>query len=119
MIQRSNEAIKSAAADVTAARQILPAMPFTKEAALQAAQMGVFLSMMGGMGADMMQAMMIRKSMDNVREMEGQVKECATWVQRNLDAFTMEATRMRAEAGAKATEAAALQVARLEAAAAV
>lgn len=117
MVQRANDLVKSAAQDVEMARQVLPSLPFTKEGALQAAQMGVFASMLlPGIGGNMMEQMMLQKSMNSVREMEQQVQECAQWVQRNLDAFSLDVNRMRATAAEKRAQAVALQRSMLDAA---
>lgn len=104
-IEKANELIKSAAGDFMAAKQILPALPFQHEAAVNSARMGVFVSMLApGIMGDMAEQMMIKHSMVTVKEMQAGVEECRQWAQKNLDTFSLNASQLRAAEQAKRAE---------------
>ncbi|KAL4521222.1 hypothetical protein Ndes2437A_g05155 [Nannochloris sp. 'desiccata'] len=118
MIEQANELIKSAAQDFMAAKQLLPALPFQNEAVVNSARMGVFVSMLApGFFGNVMQQMMIQKSMETVKQMENGVQQCLDWGQRNLDAFTMDVNQLRATEAAKQAEMVEYQHSQLDAAA--
>ena len=96
-VRRADDLIKSAAEDYTAAKQILPALPFKNEACISAARTGVFIGMLTpGLGGDIMQQVMIRKSMATVQEMQNGVQECLAWAGQNLNAFSVTKSQLNA-----------------------
>ena len=118
-IRQANDLVKSAAGDFTNARQILPSIPYQNEAVVNSARMGVFVSVLApGVMGNMAGAMMIRRSMETVAEMQAGVQQSLQWVKQNLDAFAMNVSQLNATSAAKQAEIVAYQRAQLEAAAA-
>lgn len=105
IVQRANQSVQMAARDIMQARQVLPSLPPMSEALLKEAQMGVFASvLMPGMGGNMLQMAMVRKSIQNVQKLAHETTECLDWTKSNLIQFTTLASQLRAQSVAKETE---------------
>jgi hypothetical protein len=116
-VRRANDLVQSAAQDVARARQVLPTLPWVNEGALNSAKQGVFISMLApGFGGNMMQQVMIRKSMESVGQMQKEVAQCLGWVQSNASTAHARASQLQASAAAKQSERAAYERGQIDAA---
>ena len=114
-IERANEFIKSAATDLAAARQRLPALPFQNDVVLDDARRGVFVSMLApGFIGGMAEMAAIRKSMETVKEMQVGVQQCLDWVAANLVHFNGDLSRIQGYMASKKAEIVAYENAQLK-----
>lgn len=116
-VQQANDLVKSAANDYLSAKQILPALPFQNNSAVSSARAGVFASILApGMGGNMVQQIMVRKSMQTVQEIQVGVNQCLDYCKRNIDAISMDINRAESEVAAKVAELQTYQRGQLESA---
>lgn len=109
MLRRANDELQMAAAEIVKARDALPSLPWppgASEEALKAARLGLFQNMIGfgGMGSDMVEMAMIRRSMRQVEQLVQQLQQALQWVDNNCRAFAEESSQMRAELSVKELE---------------
>ena len=117
MVEQANELVKSAANDYLAAKQILPALPFQNDPAIDAARTGVFISLLApGMIGNMAQQMMVRKSMQTVEEIHAGINQCLEYCRRNIDAINMDLCRAESEVAVQISELQSYQEEQLESA---
>lgn len=104
-IQASNDAIAVAANKAMEASALLPGLPQIDTRVLQAAKMGIFQNILfGGLGSDMVEMMMIQKSMRDVQAMVQQVGQARTWAQSNLAVYQHKDSEAQAAVAAKRGE---------------
>ncbi|PRW57471.1 TKL kinase [Chlorella sorokiniana] len=117
IIQRSNDAISVAANKAMEATSLLPGLPQIDTRVLEAAKMGIFQNILfGGLGSDMIEMMMIQRSMRDVQTMVQQVGEARTWAQSNLAVYQHKNSEAQAAVAAKRGELESFRNAALQAA---
>ena len=101
-IKEANEMIKSAAADYSAARDIMPSIPFHNEALVISARAGLFLTVLApGFLGNMGGASILHRAMVTAQEMADSVKLSLEWAQRKYTTVVYEVKTLQAEAAAR------------------
>eukprot|EP00887_Chlorella_sp_A99_P002456 scaffold10.g2456.t1 len=102
-IRRAEDDVRSAAQDVSAARAVLPSLPWINEATLRSASAGVFMN-----------NAQFRAAMGQIQEMRSAVQQCLAWVASNSAAFHGSTQTVAAQVAAKEAEVRAFKQARLQ-----
>ena len=100
-VRKAQAAVQQAGADIRQAQQLVPQLPYVKDANVQQAMSGVMLNalLMPGFAGDVMQQAKVTRAKRDIQETLEQVVQSKQWCMKSVSAAQADAAQLTAEIG--------------------
>ena len=100
-VRKAQAAVQQAGAEIRQAQQLVPQLPYVKDANVQQAMSGVMLNalLMPGFAGDVMQQAKVTRAKRDIQETLDQVVQSKQWCMKSVSAAQADAAQLTAEMG--------------------